>query len=513
MELINRLLRDAGHAAHCHWVQRLDQLAQSIRAHDPHLLWLFCERFAADVHAIASVKKQVSATLPLIAVSESFTEADAAAAMAAGAHDLVSPSYKDRLCIVAERELRAFQLERALSSSIHSARQYKDQLRAFMQGSDDAIAHVHEGIIVEANQAWAELFDSDPDDVIGPLMDRFDPSSHAAIKGALVASTKGQWTDEPLKVTAMTESDTELPVALLLESSIFDGEPAIKLSIPREFTEDKTPEALLDQAISIDPSTGVYHRKRFTELLNEKLQTANSEGVRALAYVRPDRFRELADRVGPIASEELLMGLADKLKELTHNNDLCGRFGGTIFLVWLDRGTMRDVEAWAEHAIGKIADSKMKVRGLTLKMTCTMGICEVGPNFESIEDLIRGAESANQRGRQRGGNQTVLEDFTEETTRIRRFDASWVQQIKAALVENRFQMSRLAITSLNAASRTLYDTTLKLVDTKGAEIGASVFIPVASRHGLLRAIDRWVMKKAMRMSNDPAGDCLFKYCG
>ena len=36
-------------------------------------------------------------------------------------------------------------------------------------------------------------------------------------------------------------------------------------------------------------------------------------------------------------------------------NDICGRFGGTIFCMLLERGTMNDVEAWAEktarHAV------------------------------------------------------------------------------------------------------------------------------------------------------------------
>src|SRR5690606_39641196 len=85
-------------------------------------------------------------------------EADIAAAMAAGAQDLVSVMQTERLRSVAERELRAFRLERALNDTLRSASQYKTQLRAFMAGSVDAIAHVQEGILIDANQAWAELF-------------------------------------------------------------------------------------------------------------------------------------------------------------------------------------------------------------------------------------------------------------------------------------------------------------------------------------------------------------------
>ena len=84
--------------------------------------------------------------------------------MLAGRPDLVSLGQPERLRHVAERELRAFRLERALNETLQSATQYKRQLKAFMAGSIDAIAYVQDGIVVEANQAWAHLFgQADPD--------------------------------------------------------------------------------------------------------------------------------------------------------------------------------------------------------------------------------------------------------------------------------------------------------------------------------------------------------------
>ena len=52
-----------------------------------------------------------------------------------GAVDLVSLGNKDRLQAVVTRELRALRVERALNSTIHSAIEYKKQLREYMQSS------------------------------------------------------------------------------------------------------------------------------------------------------------------------------------------------------------------------------------------------------------------------------------------------------------------------------------------------------------------------------------------
>ena len=59
-----------------------------------------------------------------------------------------------------------------LNGTLASAHQYRDQMRAFMTGSTDAIAHVQEGIVVDVNPAWVELFGrQDASDAARPAAD------------------------------------------------------------------------------------------------------------------------------------------------------------------------------------------------------------------------------------------------------------------------------------------------------------------------------------------------------
>ena len=110
-----------------------------------------------------------------------------------------------RLRLVVTRELEAHSQRAALNSTISSAREYRDQLKSFMAGSADAIAHVQEGIVVDANPAWLELYGlPDADAILGtPLMDAFDAEAHAAIKGALVACLQGKWSNHSLRANAL----------------------------------------------------------------------------------------------------------------------------------------------------------------------------------------------------------------------------------------------------------------------------------------------------------------------
>jgi diguanylate cyclase (GGDEF)-like protein len=512
VELVNRSMRDGGHPVRCHWVAKIDALASALDDHAPELLCYFRDSLPAPIREIAKIRQQTARMVPLVVVSKAAEEADIADALLAGAQDLVSLGQTERLRSVAERELRAFRLERALNEMLLSANQYKRQLKDFMAGSVDAIAHVHEGIVVDANQAWAKLFghQSSIGAVSGPLMDWFDASSHAALKGALVACAKRQWNGEPLKVTARDASGGTMPLMLVIEATSYDGEPAVKLSVQREPGERQPePEELAEQAVHKDPTTGFYHRRRFLEVLTDRLDGKPQGGVRALAYIRPDKFREIEDRVGPISSEDLLVQLAEQLRALAQQNDLHGRFGGQIFTLFLERGNLRDVEAWAQNVVARIAERIFEVNHNTLSITCTIGLAEVGPGTDTMETLIAAAKRTNQLGREQGGNRAVLEQTSDESTRVQRFDEIWVQQIKLALMENRFRLAHLPIAGLGGEQKTMLDTVIRMIDAQDDEVAATDFMPAATRNRMLRSIDRWVIGATLLFCAKQPADTVF----
>jgi diguanylate cyclase (GGDEF)-like protein len=513
VELVNRSLRDGGHPVRCHWVTKVDALADAIENHAPELLCFFPDSLTTPIpiREIAKIRQHAAGTVPLVVVSKAAQETDIAEALLAGAQDLVSLGQTERLRSVAERELRAFRLERALNETLFSANQYKKQLKAFMAGSVDAIAYVQEGILVDANQAWADLLGHPTTEALfgTPLMDSFDAASKAALKGALVACNKGQWNGESIKVVANTAAGAKLPLTLQLEVASVDGDPAVKLSVQRPRVGAREPEEIIEQAVHKDPATGFYHRRRFLEVLTDRLDGAAGRGVRVLAYIRPDKFRELEEQIGPLATEDVLIQIAEQLRELTQPQDLYGRFGGQVFTLFLERGTLRDVEAWAQAALARIAGKIFESAHNTLSVTCTIGLAEVGPMTERLDSLVTQARRSNQVGRDEGGNRVILQQTSDESTRVQRFDEIWVHQIKTALMENRFRLAHLPIASLSGEQLSMYDTVLRMIDAQGDEISAAEFMPAAFRNRLLRAIDRWVIGATISFCTKTPLDCVF----
>ncbi len=511
VEAINRLLREASHAAHCQWVAAVEGLADALDEQRTELMFFFPADYADAIANVVGVRNRIAPMVPLVVVQAVVDEQAIGQSMAHGARDVVSLAEPARFTAVAERELRSFRLERALNDTLNSAVEYKKQLKAFMAGATDAIAVVQEGILVDANAAWATAFGY-PDSAGmegNPLMDFFDGAGHNALKGALVASLQGRWEKELLRVTAIRADGSTAHLELNLDGTSFDGEPAVSLSMPPPQPPADEPARLVEAAAHRDPTTGFYHRRHFVEQLEQRLANRSRGGVRALAYLRPDKFGEIKDEVGPLGSEDLLVELAEILRALTQPSDLYGRFGGTVFTVFLERGNLRDVEAWADNVLAKTSSHIFEVADHSLSLTCSVGIAEATHDTDSIETLVTEAEKANKRGRQRGGNQVVLQETSDVDTRTQRYDEVWVRRIKAALMENRFRLIHLPVASLSGASGSYYDTLLRMLDESGNEILPTDFLPAAERSKLLKTIDRWVLSNSLKFAAQRPLDGLF----
>ena len=153
VEALNSLLRNGGLAAHCTWIPGSQDIADALEQLNPELL--VCHMTpAAALADIAAVRDQIAPSVPLIVVRDHIDEAVMSEDAKRGACDTVTFSHPERLQIVLRRELRTFRLDRTLTSTLRAAQDYRSQLNTVLHRSNDAIAQVQEGIVVDANASW-----------------------------------------------------------------------------------------------------------------------------------------------------------------------------------------------------------------------------------------------------------------------------------------------------------------------------------------------------------------------
>ncbi|MGH8231611.1 MAG: EAL domain-containing protein [Steroidobacteraceae bacterium] len=509
-EALNALLRRAGIAAHCTWIPALQDLPEALEQINPELL-LCCPRGTDDVRQVAAARDQVSSILPLIAIREQVDEQRIAEDMALGARDTVSLQQPARVHAVIARELHFFRLERTLNATLRASQDYRSQLEVVLQRSNDAIAHIQEGILVDANAAWLELFGFvESTGLVGqPVMDFFEASTHAPLKAALAACLQGRWSNHTLKAGAILGDGSVVPLELALALGEFEGEPGVRLIVAAQKRDDQQLAQELESAVRSDQGTGLLMRRHLLSALQERVQQPIAGGVRYLACIRPDRFGVLERDLGVLNSEQLLIALANIVRGLLGPHDIAGHFGGTSLMLLLERGNQRDVEAWCENLIDRVAKQAFQIGTQSLHATCTVGLAALTSTKPDVNQSAMDALDAMRRGRERGGNQMISVDRADNDTRVQAYDQVWVKHIKSALMENRFRLVQQPIASLAGGEQKIFDVAIRMLDVQRKEVLPSEFLPAAARNDLMKNIDRWVIGASLSFVAKTKPDLLF----
>ncbi|MGH8217970.1 MAG: EAL domain-containing protein [Steroidobacteraceae bacterium] len=507
-EVVNGILRRAGHAVYCTWIPALPDLADALTQINPELLLLLAQG-DEEIGAVARIRDQIAPAVPLIVIAAAVDEMRMALAMQQGARDIVTLANPARLQAIMGRELRAHRTERTLESTLRSARETRRQLEAVLQQSADAIAQVQEGIVVDANASWLELFGFERAAIVGqPIMDVFDESTHAALKGALAACLQGRWSDHTLSANGYFADGSRRTIELRLTLGEHDGEPCVRLTVPvRQHGESKLAAEAEQAAARQDATTGMLQRLPLLEAVRERSGTAPA-GARCCVVVRPDKFAAIEREVGIAASDDVLIELAKLLTSHLPSNALAGRLGGVAFLALIEHDSTQSAESWCNELIAAAAQQVVKVGEKSLSFTCSAGLA-VAPSGVSPDAAIVEAIEACRKAQQRGGNALATSNRADADTRVQSYDAVWVKHIKSALMENRFRLVQQPIASLEGDDPGMTDVLVRMLDQNGKEVLPGEFLPAAERNDLVKNIDRWVVGASLSFAAQRKPGCLF----
>ena len=511
VEIVNSTLRKGGYAVHCHWIRELNDLGETFAQVNAQMLIAFVGPDTNDAAKIMGVCKQFGPELPVLLARDQIDEDIIASALQQGARDVITLKNTGRLQAVVSRELEAHRQARTLNHMVGSAREYREQLKSFMAGSADAIAYVQEGIVVDANPAWCELYGyPNSDDLVGtPLMDAFDPEAHAAIKGALVACLQGKWSDHVLKAPALMADGSNLPLEMELSPAEFDGEPAVRLCVAAKKADSANLPKQLNDALEHDAGTGALQRRFFIERLKQLLGSPPKAGVRHLLCIEPDKLPALLDDVGPLMVEEFVSQFAGLLNETRQPSDLLGRFGDATFVVLMERGTKRDIETWATNLIRKVAGQVFRIGPKQISCNCSIGLASIDLREPDAGAALTDVLAARRAAQAAGGNRLNIIDRQQGDTGSQAADDAWVKQIKAALMDNRFRLMQQPIASLMGEDKGMFDVLVRMVDDQGKELLPAEFMAAAQRNDLMKNIDRWVIGAAMAFCGNRTVSRLF----
>lgn len=247
-----------------------------------------------------------------------------------------------------------------------------------------------------------------------------------------------------------------------------------------------------------DGLTGLYNRRRFAELLEERLNDARRQRHQAaLILFDLDEFKHLNDTFGHRAGDALLARIASELTAVTRSNEIVARLGGDEFAVLLPQISHRsEPQQLAERIVRAIAQIPFDFDGQRIGVTTSVGIALFPEHGDNPDDLVVAADQAMYQAKGSGRNTWRFyssEAHHEEVARL-----TWNQRIEMALAEELFELHFQGIYDLNGKLQHV-EALLRMRDPEEPSrlVSPGYFIPAAEKSGKIRDLDRWVVRRAL----------------
>lgn len=172
-----------------------------------------------------------------------------------------------------------------------------------------------------------------------------------------------------------------------------------------DITKLKRQEQELARLAWTDSLTDAMNRHRFMELASKEIDRANRHGKEvSLLLLDADHFKQINDRNGHAAGDEVLKGMVQRWKHVLRSHDLIGRIGGEEFCILLPEVGPEGAARVAEKLREAIAALPFAFDGQLLSATVSIGIASLA-NGDDLSRLMRRADkalySAKEAGRDR----------------------------------------------------------------------------------------------------------------
>ncbi|HEY7397978.1 MAG TPA: diguanylate cyclase [Gaiellaceae bacterium] len=165
---------------------------------------------------------------------------------------------------------------------------------------------------------------------------------------------------------------------------------------------------LVEQQALVDVLTGLANRRSLEETLAVELaRVGRLDTELCLVLVDLDRFKQVNDRLGHPAGDEVLRSCAQTLAGAVREGDVAGRWGGEEFaLILVGVGVAGGIEL-AERARRLISSRPVSTaRGGPVHVTASFGVAACGAGA-TVDDLIAAADAALYEAKRQGRDRVV----------------------------------------------------------------------------------------------------------
>ncbi len=307
----------------------------------------------------------------------------------------------------------------------------------------------------------------------------------------------GQWSGE---IENCRKDGSHYWVKLYL-AAVYDEENKINhyVAIYEDITESRKLSKKLSYQATHDDLTGLINRTEFERRLSMLVNDAHRIGTEhALCFLDLDQFKVINDTCGHIAGDELLRQLGSLLGSSTRRSDTLARLGGDEFAILVEDCALAKAEFIANEIKELVCQFQFVWESQVFSIGVSIGVAMITSHTKNRTEALKQADSACYAAKNSGRNRVYLYQEQDQQLTAQKGEFKWVNEIKEALKENRFELYAQPIVSTQTGSIEIYEILVRLRNKTGRLFPPGAFLPSAERYNLSDRIDKWVVSHVFK---------------
>ncbi|GAA4885736.1 putative bifunctional diguanylate cyclase/phosphodiesterase [Saccharopolyspora cebuensis] len=281
---------------------------------------------------------------------------------------------------------------------------------------------------------------------------------------------------------------------LHVSSSVQDDGTRFWLVVFQDVTERRRAAEALRYQATHDDLTGLPNRAAVKELLRSLLGGADPVDV-AVLFCDIDNFKRINDSLGHDAGDELLVALARRLEGGLPDCCTAARLSGDEFvIICSDVGAVGGLDSVATRVSGLLRTA-VPVHGQLIRVSASIGAAVPSGPGAGGEDLLRFADAAMFEAKRRGSGRVSLASPALMASADRQLQLEG--QLREALHRDGLTLHYQPVVAPDGSVVTA-EALVRWPHPDRGLLAPDAFLPVAEQGDLLRDLDRWVLRTALR---------------
>ena len=390
-------------------------------------------------------------------------------------------------------------IEEQVADRTARLRDREARLEAILDNAADAIITVDAGgVLVSANAATARLFGYPPQRLIGLSFGSLVPNGAQGGKdaGAELARLATAPPEDCVLEGRNAEGEA-VPLSISV-APVLMGREAFFVCILRDLTEQQRSQERIYRLAHHDPLTGLENRFALNVRLEQQLALARRHNEpAAVLFIDLDHFKKINDSLGHAAGDKLLVGAAERMKDLLREVDTLARLGGDEFIIVLAGPLTPDSVTSVAVRVVESLSQPYQLNGATAHSGCSVGVALFPSDGEDAATLIRHADMAMYAAKREGrGN---FQFFSPEMNAATHEHLLLENRMWGALNAEGFELYLQAQVELDTGRVIGAEVLLRWNDQELGSVEPSRFIPVAEESGMIVPLGDWVLGQTMKL--------------